>query len=102
MDNTNMNTDTNERRSLWPGDPVRHEISNAKRYKAAARFFPDGEWVAVYSYAWPGRCSYGLQHWFDKDGEDYGQIDLVSPMVELANIEEMTDEEAAAVDNAFG
>lgn len=81
-------------------DPIRHGISNQKRYKAAARGL-DGEDTRVYSYFWPGRCSYGFQHWFDKDGEDYGQIDLDSPMVLIHAVQELTPAEADAVDRMF-
>ena len=86
--------------NIWPGDPVRHGIDNNKRYKAAARGL-DGTDVRVYSYFWPGRCSYGFQHWFDREGNDYGQIDLVSPLVIIHAIEELTPEEAEAVDRLF-
>lgn len=85
----------------FPGDPIRHEISNSKRYKAAVRGL-DGKDVRVYSAAIPGVCSYGLQHWFDRARNDYGQIDLINPMYLVHVIEELTADEARAVDRMFG
>lgn len=82
-------------------DPIRHEISMQKRYKAAVRGL-DGKDVRVYSAAIPGVCSYGLQHWFDRSRNDYGQIDLINPLVLVHVIEELTEAEAEAVDRMFG
>ena len=83
------------------GDPIRHEVSMDKRYKAAVRGL-DGKDVRVYSAAIPGVCSYGLQHWFDRQRNDWGQIDLVNPLYIVHAIEELTPDEAAAVDRLFG
>ena len=82
-------------------DPIRHEISMQKRYKAAVRGL-DGKDVRVYSAAIPGICSYGLQHWFDRERHDYGQIDLINPLVLVHVIEELSEAEAEAVDRMFG
>lgn len=85
---------------MFPDDPIRHGISNAKHYKAACRLL-DGRDVRVYSYYWPGRCSYGFQHWFDKEGNDYGQIDLINPLCLIHSIQEVSDEEAAELVRLF-
>ena len=72
-----------------------------KRYKAAVRGL-DGKDFRVYSAAIPDVCSYGLQHWFDRSRNDYGQIDLINPLVLVHVIEELTEAEAEAVDRMFG
>ena len=84
-----------------PDDPIRHGISHQKRYKAAVRGL-DGKDVRVYSAVIPGVCSYGLQHWFDRQRNDWGQIDLKNPLYIVHAIEELTADEAAAVDRLFG
>lgn len=86
---------------LYPGDPIRHDVSNSKRYKAALRGL-DGHDVRVYSAYIPGICSYGSQHWFDRQRNDWGQIDLINPLYLVHAIEELTPAEAAAVDRLFG
>lgn len=86
---------------LFPGDPIRHEISNSKRYQAVVRGL-DGKDVRVYSANIPGLCSYGQQHWFDRQRNDWGQIDLINPLYLVHAIEELTPDEAAAVDKLFG
>jgi len=83
------------------GDNVRHEVSMRRRYKAAMRGL-DGRDVRVYSAAIPGVCSYGLQHWFDRARNDYGQIDLINPIYIVHTIEELSEDEAAAVDRLLG
>ena len=82
-------------------DPIRHGISHQKRYRAAVRGL-DGADIRVYSAVVPGVCSYGLQHWFDRQRNDWGQIDLINPLYLVHAVEELTPDEAAAVDRLFG
>lgn len=82
-------------------DPIRHEVSMQRRYKAAVRGL-DGKDIRVYSAVVPGVCSYGLQHWFDRERNDYGQIDLINPLYLVHVIEELSDAEAESVDRMLG
>ncbi len=86
--------------------PIRPRLENDKRYKAKVRsalpMLDGDEETIVYSAVIPGICSYSFPHWFDKDRNDWGQIDLVSPFTEVYDIEEMPPDEAAEVDKMFG
>jgi len=72
------------------------DIDNTKRYQAKVHSITmaDDESVEVVSSTDTPDSSYGLQHWVDKNGNSYGQIDLINPLYHVFDIEETTEEEA--------
>lgn len=78
------------------------DIDCSKRYRAKARYLLSDHRFRVYSASIPGRCSDGLQHWFDANLNDYGQINFRNPFFAITCIEELTAKQAAAVDRKLG
>lgn len=68
---------------------IRAEINMQKTYTAKARNILDSQYCNVRSTSAHPSSSYRLQHWVDQDGNSYGQIDLISPFVEIIDITEV-------------
>jgi hypothetical protein len=102
IDKLKLKQSTQQEKSMSnENQPPFSGLSNSKRYRARIRpvplpTFDDNEWIEVASTTNSPDSSYGLQCWVSQDGVSYGQITLHNPLYELADIREVSDEEADA------